>query len=642
MCGITGFLDPKHATARDAIATVRAMATTLAHRGPDDSGEWIDVKHGVSFAHRRLSVIDLSTTGHQPMVSASGRFVIVFNGEIYNHHEIRNHICASTSVKWHGTSDTETMLESFEVFGFHNTLVMAVGMFALAVWDRDKLILHLARDRIGEKPLYYGWQNELFLFGSELKAIRRHPKFTAEVDRQALHALLRHNCIPAPMTIYVGIRKLEPGSYLTLDSRSSNVSIDKYWDKYSVWKQKCQNAFNGNLQEAVDIAHEKLSQSVRQQMVADVPLGAFLSGGVDSSTIVALMQSNTQRAVKTFTIGFADSQYDEAPFAREIAQHLGTDHTELYVSVDEALGMIEKLPTVYDEPFSDSSQLPTMLVSQLARQEVTVSLSGDGGDELFGGYRRYYATQKAWPTIQAIPNVLRKSIVWLLSNIPNRVYSAIGKIAGQRFSQPAEKFRKIAEGLSAHTIVELYSKFITHWESPSDAIIESPNYDAKHHLQRWLEEGADDAMMLADLSWYLPDDVLVKVDRAAMFCSLETRVPILDHRVVEFAWTLPTSMKVDSHGTKPILRGILNKYIPKKMFERPKMGFAVPIDRWLRGSLRNWAEALLLPSRLKSQGFFREDIVHKMWTEHLSGQRDWQYHLWDILMFQQWYEHSRD
>lgn len=633
-----------------------AMAQRIVHRGPDDSGVWVDVEAGIALAHRRLSILDLSPAGHQPMVSVLGRYVIVFNGEIYNYLELRRELDDSPHhgllqgeggvPHWRGHSDTETLLACFEAWGIEATLKKSVGMFAIALWDRAERVLTLARDRMGEKPLYYGWQGETFLFGSELKALRAHPAFQGKIDRDSLALMLRHNYIPAPYSIYQGIRKLPPGTYLKLLMGKREGEPVPYWSLREVAERGQAQPFVGSETEAVTALEAHLLESIGLQMIADVPLGAFLSGGVDSSTVVALMQAQSIRPVKTFTIGFHEEGYNEAQHAKVVARHLDTEHTELYVTPDEAMNVIPHLPALYDEPFSDSSQIPTFLLSQLAKQHVTVSLSGDAGDELFGGYGRYFLARSIWRKVGWIPYVWRKGLARGIRLLSPEAWNAIGQpfanflLGGLRPRPFGDRTHKLAEIIADGSREKIYRGLVSIWKRPADVVIggtEPPtaltdrsSWPAIHDFEQ--------RMMYLDTMSYLPDDILVKVDRAAMGVSLETRVPFLDHRVVEFAWGLPLSMKIRGGQGKWILRQVLYKYVPEELIERPKMGFGVPIDSWLRGPLKEWAEALLDESRLKREGYFNPAPIRQKWVEHLSGQRNWQYYLWDVLMFQAWLE----
>jgi asparagine synthase (glutamine-hydrolysing) len=625
------------------------MMEPIRHRGPDDSGDWVDAQNGVALGFRRLAILDLSPAGHQPMLSADGRYVIVFNGEVYNFNQLRTEL-ASLGHAFRGHSDTEVMLAAICQWGIQDAVQRFNGMFAFALWDRRECRLTLVRDRLGIKPLYYGWAGSVFLFGSELKALKAHPAFQAEIDRGALALYLRHNYIPAPYTIYTGFCKLLPGTILTLAGNQLGELPDPvpYWSARQVAESGVAHLFEGSDQEAVVELDALLRESVRERMVADVPLGAFLSGGIDSSAIVALMQVQSSRPVQTFTIGFHESSYNEAEHAKEVARHLGTEHTELYVTPQEAQAVIPRLPALFDEPSADSSQIPTFLIAELARRHVTVSLSGDGGDELFGGYNRYSWARKIWKVTGRLPGTFRTfgsaallrtpSTAWdiLLSNrfIPPR----------WRISEAGEKIRKIAEILPADSPEAIYLDLVSHWKEPASIVRGAAEPSTRlTSRESWACVPDYTAwMMYMDLVTYLPDDILVKVDRASMGVSLEARVPFLDdQRVVEFAWRLPLRMKIRNGQGKWILRQVLYQYVPCQMIERPKMGFGIPIDAWLRGPLRGWAESLLGERRLKDEGFFNPKPIRQKWQEHLTGKHNWQYHLWDILMFEAWLEENR-
>jgi len=649
MCGICGFIDFRGSLPTSELCiVVERMSDRLAHRGPDDAGAWCDPEAGVALGHRRLSILDLSAAGHQPMVSHSGRYVIVLNGEIYNFREIRARLEA-LGHRFVGHSDTEVMLSAFEQWGVTAAVELFNGMFAFAVWDREERRLRLARDRMGEKPLYYAWVGNLFLFGSELKALKAHPRFSAEIDRPALALYLRHNYIPAPHSIYHGVDKLPPSTTICV-SDAHPTSPTSYWSTKEIAEQGMVSPFTGSDQEAVDQLETTLSAAVRRQMVADVPLGAFLSGGVDSSTIVALMQAQSSRPVKTFTIGFHQPEYDEAGHARAVAKHLGTDHTELYVTAQETMDVIPQLPVLYDEPFADSSQIPTFLVCKLARQFVTVSLSGDGGDELFAGYRGYTIGRKLWNRFGWLPPVARAAFARLLTSPPIQ-YMASGIGFGQRFfgqsGQPgplADKLQKLGEVISVPNREQFYRRLVSNWQFPTSILpdVDEPptaftnpgSWAALREFTPW--------MMFVDTISYLPDDILVKLDRASMNMSLESRVPFLDRHVVELAWQLPWSTKVREGKSKWVVKQILRKFIPGELMERPKQGFAIPLDSWLRGPLRNWAETLLDESRLRSDGIFSPAPIRNKWEEHFSGRRNWQGPLWNILMFQSWLAQAKE
>lgn len=652
MCGITGFWQRSDFSIGDAQAVAERMADRIAYRGPDDSGVWLDEHAGLALAHRRLSIVDLSPSGHQPMISFSGRYVIVFNGEIYNHTDLRQALTdgMDAPARWRGHSDTETLLAAFEIWGVEDTLRRAVGMFAIALWDREERSLVLARDRMGEKPLYYGWQGEVFLFGSELKALKAHRAFKGEINRDALTLFLRHNCIPAPYSVYQGIRKLLPGTCLRIPfdkgvGAAQEAQPEAYWSLREV-VESAPGKFAGSEKDAIDGLEAKLKEAIGLQMMADVPLGAFLSGGIDSSTVVALMQAQSGRSVKTFTIGFNEAGYNEAEHAKAVARHLGTDHTELYVTPEQAMNVIPRLPALYDEPFSDSSQIPAFLISNLAKQHVSVALSGDAGDELFGGYNRYLWTPALWEKWGKIPSPLRRIAAGGLNAFSPRSWDRLyGAVAGLlpsnlRVAQPGNKAHKLARVLSAESGEGIYYDLVSHWDMPCDVVVgASEPRTLLTDRAAWPRIAElEQRMMYLDAMSYLPNDILTKVDRAAMGVSLETRVPFLDHRVVEYAWQLPLAMKIRDGQGKWILRQVLYRHVPQELIDRPKMGFAVPIDTWLRGPLKDWAESLLDESRLKREGFFHPQPIRRKWQEHLSGGRNWQHHLWDVLMFQAWLE----
>lgn len=662
MCGIAGYLSVNGFSASDDMAEIAGrMADRLAHRGPNDRGVWTDIESGIALAHRRLSILDLSPAGHQPMLSHCGRFVMIFNGEIYNHLDIRkeldalpasniHHISGEKSSQhgWRGHSDTETLLAAIATWGLEATLKKAVGMFAIALWDRSERTLSLARDRMGEKPLYYGLNAGVLLFASELKAFYAYPNFDAEVDRQSLALMLRQSAVPAPFSIYRGICKLQPGTILKLTR--SDVSVrtlpipQAYWSLRQVAEEGQRDAFSGSDIEAVDELERLLRQSISGQMLSDVPLGAFLSGGIDSSTVVALMQAQSARPVQTFSIGFQESGYNEAEYARAVAEHLGTKHTELYVSAGQAMDVIPQLSTIYDEPFADVSQIPTLLLSQMTREHVTVSLSGDGGDELFGGYNRYLWAPKLWRRLHYLPRNLRMALAGMLTVLPPKTWDKVFQglnifmPAGWRYATPGDKLHKLADVIAAKSAEEIYHGLISHWRD-SDLVVNGFGSEAIDPIRNAASIGLPDlehCMMYMDAVSYLPNDILTKVDRATMAVSLEGRVPFLDHRIIEFAWRLPLSMKIRAGQGKWVVRRILEKYVPDALIERPKMGFGVPLDSWLRGPLKAWAEALLDESRLQEEGFLNPLSIRKMWHQHLDGRCNGAYQLWDVLMFQMW------
>jgi asparagine synthase (glutamine-hydrolysing) len=618
------------------------MGATLAHRGPDDSGTFYDVKTGIGLAFRRLAILDLSAEGHQPMCSASGRYTIVFNGEVYNFEEIKTEV---GSHNWRGHSDTEVMLEAFERWGIEAAVQRFVGMFAFALWDRQERKLHLVRDRLGIKPLYYGRAGSAFVFASELKAIWQHPDFNGEIDRDALALYMRHNYVPSPHCIYKGLHKLQPGCILTLDSAAAAPQVRRYWSAKEVAQAGHQSPLQVGDPEAVEQLHQLLIRAVRLRMIADVPLGAFLSGGVDSTTVVALMQAQSNRPVKTFTVGFHEDGYNEAIHAKKVAKHLGTDHTELYLTPKEALDVVPMLPAMYDEPFSDPSQIPTYLVSKLARRDVTVSLSGDGGDELFGGYNRYALTKRIWNFMKPFPIPIRTLAASMLQAVPpERIDTAFRMLRpllpkSLHHGASGDKASKLAALLSLDSPQALYYRMLSHWKNPSEIVLNShePGTVRECLAEMSMNTSIEESMMLTDLLQYLPDDILTKVDRASMAVGLEARIPLLDHRVVEFAWKLPLRLKIRKSDSKWILRQVLHRYVPRELMKRPKMGFGVPLDRWLRGPLRSWAEHLLSPKSLLDHGLFDVDRVREKLREHLSGAHNWQYLLWDVIVFQDWF-----
>lgn len=661
MCGFVGFLSAGQ-WARDEAAPglLERMAGAITHRGPDSAGYWHDSAGGIALGHRRLAIVELSPAGAQPMQSACGRYMLAFNGEIYNHLDLRRQLGAEGGSRynpiqggegcntgWNGHSDTETLLAGFSAWGLRATIERCIGMFAIAVWDKKERSLTLARDRLGEKPLYYGWQGQnadaCLLFGSDLASLKAHPAFSTDINRDALALYMRHNAIAAPHSIYRGIYKLQPGCLLTVSLAQREPRVEAYWSLPEVVQRGVATSFTGTDVEAVDALEALLKDAVRQQMMADVPLGAFLSGGIDSSTVVALMQAQSQRPVKTFTIGFNEKGYNEAVHAKAVAQHLGTEHTELYVTPQQALDVIPKLPQLYSEPFSDSSQIPTFLVSQLARQQVTVSLSGDAGDELFAGYNRYVLTRSLWNKLQRLPRSLRRLGAAGIQAMSPASWNALCKpvqplLSGSlRQANMGDKLHKGAAVLNARSVDELYLGLVTHWE-PDGLVLGATEPFTSLRGNPLTLDGLDEVqrMMVLDAVTYLPDDILTKVDRAAMGVSLETRVPFLDHRVVEFAWQLPQHLKLRGDMGKWVLREVLYRHVPKELIERPKMGFGVPIDSWLRGPLRDWAEDLLNESRLRQQGYLNPIPIRQKWAEHLSGKRNWQHHLWGVLMFQAW------
>ncbi|HEX8410852.1 MAG TPA: asparagine synthase (glutamine-hydrolyzing) [Thermoanaerobaculia bacterium] len=603
MCGLTGFLGAPRPV-DELRATVRRMSDAIFHRGPDDSGEHVDAGHGLALGFRRLAIVDLTAAGHQPMTSASGRYVMVFNGEVYNFETIRTELRAQGEAPdFRGHSDTEVMLAAIEAWGLERAVKRFIGMFAFALWDQRERTLHLVRDRMGVKPMYYGFAGNTLLFGSELKALRRHPDFDATLDRNAVAAYLRYLYVPAPLSIYRGICKQTPGTIVTI-TPNRDVRTTTYWSAHEAAEKGAAHRFVGSAEDAADELDVLLRDAVAMRMVADVPLGVFLSGGIDSSLVTALMQAQATQPVKTFTIGFSEGGYNEAEFAASIAKHLGTAHTELYVTPQDAMDVIPRLPEMYDEPFADSSQIPTYLVSMMARRHVTVSLSGEGGDEVFGGYRRYFEGQRLLRTFGRVPSPLRRVLGRGINAVPSPTWDRVLK---WRMPQAGTQMRKLARVLSSPNLDSLYDDLVTHWPAGvvHDSAIPAP---VTSTVQNPVER-----MMLLDQLTYLPDDILAKVDRASMAASLEAREPLLDHRVIELAWSLPLEMKVRGGTGKKILRDVLDRYVPRELIDRPKMGFKVPIDTWLTGPLRGWAEGLLEEKRLREQGLLDVAQVREAW-----------------------------
>jgi asparagine synthase (glutamine-hydrolysing) len=645
MCGIAGIIGD---AARDE-RLLRAMGKRIAHRGPDDSGIWIDSEAGVGFAHRRLAIVDLSPAGHQPMLSADGRFVLNYNGEIYNHRELRAELDGNGPRNWRGDSDTETLVECIAEWGLERALRACVGMFALALWDRAERRLSLARDRFGEKPLYYGWAGTDLVFASELKALRLHPKFEPRVSRDALRLYASRGYVPAPLSIYERVFKLPPASILsfTLDvARSprnaaaahepaSGVTLTHYWSYADVVARGLDQPIEDEA-EALEQLHEALAAAIRGQSIADVPVGAFLSGGIDSSTVVALYQKYSATPVRSFTIGIADAALDEAGHAREVAAALGTVHNEQYVTVDQARGVIPLLPAMYDEPFADASQIPTFLVSRFARGEVKVALSGDGGDELFGGYNRHIAAPAIWRRVRRLPRPVRAAAAAAIGLVPDRLFDrAMRMLSRDQAPQLGGKLRKgLRVAAGARSFDDLCLGLLDEW-----SLADNPAGHRAGIARGGLGgPAAADAvrLMYHDAVSYLPDDILCKVDRASMAASLEARAPFLDHRVAEVAARIPLAMKIRGGRGKSILRRLLACELPPALFERPKRGFAIPVGEWIRGPLRPWAEELLDPAALAREGWFDPGVVEQRWRRHLAGAEDSTAAIWSILMFQAW------
>jgi len=642
MCGITGFYNLNRNLSQEAsLQLVKKMSDAIQYRGPDDGNVWADASKGIAFGHRRLSIVDLSSAGAQPMESQCKRYMLVYNGEVYNAEDIRSEL---PPMEYRGHSDTEVILAGIAHWGVEQTVSKLIGMFALALWDKHEETLYLVRDRLGIKPLYWGCSNGTYLFGSELKAIWVNPSFDDDIDRNAIGSFLRHNYIPGPNSIFSDIKKLQPGHMITIKSNGSPIE-KSYWSMEQVVQSGYEKRKTATEAELVDELENLLRDAVKRRMVSDVPLGAFLSGGIDSSTVAALMQAQSDKPIKTFSIGFSNQDYNEADHAANVAGHLKTDHTELYVDYQEARDTVPLLSSMYDEPFADSSQIPTFLVSKMTRKEVTVALSGDGGDEVFAGYNRYTLANNLWKRFVILPGPLRKGLGLTLSSISPGVWDKLFGIlpASLQRSQAGDKIHKLA-GILNNGSNELYRSIISHWQNPSELVVggeeyqgilfdEKPERLIPNHIER---------MQYLDTVTYLPDDILTKVDRASMAVSLEARVPLLDHRVVEFAWALPLVSKIKNGESKWILRQVLDRYIPRELMERPKMGFGVPIGDWLRGPLRDWAEDLLDDAKLKNQGFLKGAPIRQRWDEHLSGRRNWQYSIWTILMFQSWLESRKN
>ena len=646
MCGITGFVDfASSSCVGELRSTALRMADTLRHRGPDDSGTWADPEAGIALAMRRLAVLDLSSTGHQPMASASGRYIIVYNGEIYNCEDLRAELSGrDTPYPFRGSSDTEVMLAAFERWGIEESVKRFNGMFAFAVWDCRERALTLGRDRFGEKPIYYALHGRYFIFGSELKALIVHPGFIPEIDPASVASFLRHSCIPSPHSIYRNVAKLPPATLLKISASNFTSAPSCYWTLDELIEDARYNPLLCPEQEAVDQLDQLLGDAVRIRMRSDVPLGAFLSGGIDSSTIVSLMQAQSSTRIKTFSIGNYDRELNEAGDAAIVARHLGTDHREFFITSDQAAEIIPSLSGIYDEPFADSSQIPTILVSRLARQHVTVSLSGDAGDELFGGYTRHVWGNTLQRGIR-IPAGLRKCAAGAVRLASPDKWDSLFRAA--QFLTPAQwrqrmpgyKLHKLASTLESSDVHTLYEKLTSHWLDLSAMLCATAQLHAMNSSQTF--HNVSEEMMYLDTLCYLPDDILVKLDRATMSVGLEGRVPMLDTSIVKFAWRLPLHMRIRQRQGKWILRQVLYRYVPRAIVNRPKSGFGIPLATWLRGPLRDWAESLLDQNQLRQGGFFNPAPVLKMWNEHLSGGASWEYHLWDILMFQSWLNENR-
>ncbi len=639
MCGIAGFWQPDGLSS-SAGDIIKRMTGAIAHRGPDDDGAWLDAAAGIALGHRRLSILDLSEAGSQPMESPSGRYVMIFNGEIYNWRGLRSEEDRH-GAQWRGHSDTEVFLVLADRLGLSEAVKRASGQLAIAVWDKKDRTLTLVRDRLGEKPLYYGWCGATLLFGSELKALRAHPVWNGTIDRGAVALYMRHNYVPGPHSIYEQIRKLQPGCMITFGGAAGrDPQPVRYWSAMDVAVAGSRNPLTGSEESVANDLEALLMRVVGEEMVADVPLGAFLSGGIDSSLVVALMQAQSRQPVKTFTIGFHEAGFNEAEYSKMVAKHLGTEHHELYVTPNDALDVVPKLPAMFDEPFADSSQIPTFMVSQMTREQVTVALSGDGGDESFGGYQRYFTAPKIWRWLSPTPRLVRRGVASALTSVGVSGWDSLGKLWPLQGTVKlnGDRIHKLAALMEMPDRRAMYHGFNSHWLNPATVVpgAVEPMTELTDPLQQQLLTDFTADMMAMDTVAYLPDDILVKVDRTSMSVSLEVRAPLLHHEVIEFAWRIPPHLRSrDGRGKLP-LRKILDRHVPAALVERPKVGFAVPIDHWLRGPLREWAEAMLTPERLRDTGLFDPAPIRHLWHEHQTGLRNRQYLLWDVLMLVSW------
>jgi asparagine synthase (glutamine-hydrolysing) len=644
MCGFAGFINfNTNSTNEELKASVIKMNKLIQYRGPDDRGEWIDETQGVALGHRRLSIIDLSKEGHQPMSSSSGRYVIVYNGEVYNFEKIRSEF-NNDDLYFRGHSDTEVILACIEKYGLNVSLKLFNGMFSFALWDRREKKLFLVRDRLGIKPLYYSISNNSLIFSSELKPIMESGKVKKEIDKESLAQYFKYNRVPAPKTIFENVNKLKPGCILEFSLENKKQSITSYWEAKDVFKCGIEQPFLGNNTQALSELKKIIDDAVGMRMIADVPLGAFLSGGIDSSLVAATMQKLSKQPIQSFSIGFKENQFNEAEHARRVATHLGTNHTEMFVGEREALDIIPSIPTIWDEPFADSSQIPTFLVSNMTKQHVTVALSGDGGDELFGGYERYYITDKLWKRLNKFPYPIRNSFGKLLSNIPNNVIDSMSCFINPFLNKnlkyrniPSSRIDSISKFLRYKNSSQVYNRIISHWKNTTKLINELKYTDEFINLDEIEGRNLIEKVMGFDLLTYLPDDILTKIDRASMANSLETRVPLLDHRLVEFAWQLPFDYKVNEQGQKWLLKQLLYEYIPKDLIDRPKMGFGIPLASWLRGPLKDWAKDLLSENQLSKHNLLNQDLIRETLDKHLNEEADLDAYLWDVLMFQSWY-----
>jgi len=649
MCGIAGMLEPAASTTADELrSAASSMAAALEHRGPDDAGTWVDESAGVALAHRRLEVVGRGPQGRQPMRSASGRWVLSYNGELYNAPPLRDRLTGE-GVAFRGSSDTEVLVAGLDHWGLAGTLERIEGMFAFAAWDRRTRRLNLARDRFGEKPLFYGWVGARFVFASELKAFHALVGFDAEVDRDAVAQYLRLSCVPAPACIYRGLAKLAPGTLVTLDAALPSGTLpepEAFWSAEQAIDEACGRPPLHDDREATELLEVTLSESVGARMLADVPVGALLSGGIDSSLVVALMQRHAGRPVRTFTVAFVDQAFDESAAAAAVAAHLGTDHTTVDMHHRDVLDIIPRVPEVWDEPFSDSSQLPTLLVSEVARRAVTVALSGDGGDELFAGYNRHAWLARLWRRAEPVPHPLRRAVGGGMRRLPPGAVDAVAAMLPSRWQVrlPSTKVEKLGRVLEADSPHDAYEMLRSHWADPAAVVLgasrrrTAPPWDRNGTTPSWKTDDLLDGLLRSDLMTYLPDDVLTKVDRAAMAVSLETRAPFLDRGVLEVAWRLPPGSKLRNGTSKWILRQVLHRHVPVSLVDRPKMGFGVPMASWLRGPLRPWAEDLLSPAALARHGLLDPEPVRRAWNLHITHRRDLADELWDVLVLQAWME----
>lgn len=644
MCGLAGFLSVRPLSPDEIQRDLPRMAASLRHRGPDDEGTWHDQQAGIALGFRRLAIIDLSALGHQPMHSAHRRYTIVYNGELYNYRELRSELI-TRGYSFSGASDTEVLLAACECWGVEQALERSAGMFAFALWDHEERTLYLARDRFGEKPMYYGVCGATLLFGSELKALRRHRSWSEEIDRDALALLMQNGFIPGPYSIFKSMRKLLPGCFVTAKVAGPAFTIHehRYWRPEVLFEQAALESPPLTAEQSLQLVDQALSQAIARQMIADVPIGAFLSGGTDSSLVVSYMQRAATQRVRTFSIGFAEPEFDEAPFAAAVAAHLGTEHTEYTITPRDCLEVIPSLPQIYDEPFADPSQIPTSLLCKLARREVTVALSGDGGDELFAGYRRYSTATSQWQAMQRLPAAVRLGGSALLEKLPMSALELAALPAALISGQTglAERLHVHSSRWKAATLRDFYRTGLRRWHAARQPVLGARDLPSRADAVR--PRYADDLkqMMHFDTCEYLPDDVLVKVDRAAMAVSLETRVPLLDVEVARAAWRIPSSVLLKDGRGKWVLRELLQRHIPQHLVDRPKQGFGVPIAQWLRADLRPWANDLLDPYRLRQEGYLDASLIQRRWRQHASGRANWAGHLWNVLTFQAWFEDRR-